>query len=108
VIRFKHHNLEFGIDVSEWGDRNAAEIAADYLRGWLRTLNANETKALHRALTESDRAYGDDPVWDRPKMIDLHAAQDRARNAGLAASTAPSQNENHNCICRLLPLPYED
>lgn len=62
---------------------------------------------LHRVLVESDQAYGDDPIWDVPEMTNLIAAQDRARNAGLVASAAPSLNKNHNCICRLLPLPFE-
>jgi hypothetical protein len=107
VITLGQHNLEFGSDVSEWGDQSAAEMAADHLRRWVRTLDARETEDLRRVLVESDQSYGDDPIWDVPEMTNLIAAQDRARNAGLVASAAPSLNKNHNCICRLLPLPFE-
>jgi len=105
-VRFVRHNLEFGVVVSHWGDLEGAQMAADYLQSWLRTLNVQEAESLHELLARSEAAYGDDPSWRTAQMQALNDARLSARGRGLAAGG--KANEGFSCNCFVVALPYRN
>jgi hypothetical protein len=103
-MTFEHYGKWFGIVVDDWGDPQGAGATAAALKQYVIGLDGPCVKSLHLALTESDAAFGDDPIFDSPAISDLYAAIQIARNTGLDASEEPL-NTGRRCTCQLVPLP---
>jgi hypothetical protein len=103
-IAFTHQGLQFGIDVSGWGDIHGAEETVAFLRSWIRALNSHAAQETHHLLDVLDAAPADDKRRESLQIVALETAKLAARRAGLEASEEDA-NEGHECSCNVVPLP---
>jgi hypothetical protein len=77
-------------------------VSCKFLKAAVRDLSASETRDLYAALSRSNEAFEDDPIWDTPIIQNLFQMQEAAKRAGLQHE-AVAASEESVCSCRLLP-----
>lgn len=102
TIEFDQLGHGFRCIAERWDDVFAANVSCNSLRATVRQLNPRETRELHFALSRSNEAFADDPVWESPALQRLLKMQNAAKEAARRHPSGQIAQEN-GCSCRLIP-----
>ncbi len=101
-IDINHFGHEFWCVAEGWKDESSASVSCNFLKAAVRELSPSETRDLYAALSRSNEAFEDDPIWTIPILQSLCQMQEAAKRAGLQQA-AVTASEESMCSCRLIP-----